>query len=491
MTKDLNSAAGYTWIGAAYLLSMCAANPMWTRVSDIWGRKAALLGAIIVFTIGSILAGAARNMPMLIAGRAVQGLAGGGLINLVSIIIADLFSMRHRSLYNSAMALVWVLAGTTGPVIGGALSQYATWRWCFWLNLPICGAAFFILLFFLKLHNPRTKLREGLKAIDWFGTVSIMAIVLLLLLGLDFGGVSFAWNSPTIICMLVFGCLLIGFFLYAEKRLARFPLMDLTVFQDWSNNAAIVIGATHSLASRGGEYYLPLYFQSVRQSSPTESGLLILPMMIAASVTDILVGVLIHRTGRYREIIWAGTALLTLGTGLYIKLGIDASLAKIIGFEIVGGIGLSLLLSTPMLAIQNNVKQADVAVSTSTLGFMRNIATSLSIVLGGVVFQSSMAAQHSSLVAAGLNQTYLKAFSGYQAAAKVDLIATVQDPAQHLVVQKAYEWSVRNMFIMYTAGAAIGLIASPFIKQRHMSKEHTETKTGIKNMTDHKRKTEP
>ena len=157
---------------------------MWVRISDIWGRKPGLLGSIIVFAVGSTIAAASTSMPMLIAGRAIQGLAGGGILSLVSIIISDLFSMRHRALYISATALVWVLAGTTGPVVGGALSQYATWRWCFWINLPVCGLSFLMLVLFLDLHNPCTELGDGLKAIDWFGTVSILALTLLLLLGL-------------------------------------------------------------------------------------------------------------------------------------------------------------------------------------------------------------------------------------------------------------------------------------------------------------------
>ena len=428
-------------------------------------------------------------MAMLIAGRAVQGLAGGGIISMVNIVIADLFSMRHRALYLSAVSLVWILAGTTGPVIGGALSQYATWRWCFWINFPTCGLAFLVLVLFLDLHNPRTKLSDGLKAIDWFGTVSMLTIILLLLLGLDFGGVTFAWDSPTVICMIVFGTSLIGFFLFGEKRLAKYPLIRLSVFKEWSNSAVFLVAVTHSFVITGTEYYLPLRFQSIQQASPTKSGVLILPLFIAVSLCDKSVGVLIHQKGRYREIMWAGTTFLTLGTGLYIAFGIDTSLAKIIGFEIIGGIGFSLLLSTPMLAIQNNVSQADAAVATATIGFMRSIATSLSVVIGGVVFQDSMSAQHQSLVNVGLNESYLAAFSGYDAAANVEVIATIQDPAQYRAVQNAYAWSIRNMFVTYTAIAAVGLVASPFIKQRHMSTEHTETKTGIANMRENKRKT--
>ena len=471
------------------MLANNAGSPTWVRFSDIWGRKPALLAVNIVFAVGSTLAAASASMAMLIVGRAVQGVAGGGIMQLVYVTISDLFSVRHRTLYLSATGLVWVLAGTTGPVIGGALSQYASWRWCFWINLPVCGLAFFVLLLFLDLHNPRTKLGEGLKAIDWFGTVSILAIILLLLLGLDFGGVTFAWDSPTVICMLVFGSLLIGFFLLAEKRLARYPLVHLNVFKGWSNNAVVLVAVAHAMATTGTEYYLPLYFQSVRQASPTKSGVLILPMMIVASLCDVSVGVLVNRIGRYREVIWAGTTFLTLGTGLYIMFGIDTSLAEIIGFQVIGGIGLALLLSTPMIAIQNSVTQADTAVATATLGFMAGLAKSLSVVLGGVVFQDSMSARHSSLAAAGLSEDYLTSFSGYKAAANVDLIVTIQDPAQHWAVQNAYAWSIRNMFIMYTAFGAIGLVVSPFIKQRYMSKEHIETKTGIENMTEHKRNT--
>ncbi|RYP87629.1 hypothetical protein DL769_000488 [Monosporascus sp. CRB-8-3] len=488
ITSDLHNAAGYTWIGGAYILANAAAGPSWAKCSDIWGRKPALLGADIIFAVGSILAATSSSMRMLIAARALQGAAGGGLMHLVSITISDLFSVRLRALYLSSMGLVWVLAATTGPIIGGALAERASWRWCFWINLPVCGLSLIILLLFLDVHNPRTKLADGLKAVDWFGTVSILAVTLLLLLGLDFGGVTFPWNSATVICMIVFGALLIGVFLFCEKRLARYPLIQLGMFGDWSNVAVVLVAFIHGMVSIAAEYYLPLYFQSVKEASPIKSGILILPMLIAESVVDVSTGVLIHRAGRYREIIWAGTAFMTLGTGLYIMFGTSTTLVHIIGFEIVGGIGVSLLFQTPVIAIQNNVNQADTASAISTLSFIRNLASSMSIVIGGMVFQNSMSAQHLSLATAGLNDTYLENFTGTEAAANVEIIQHIQDPTQRLAVQDAYASSIRNMFILYTSLSAVSVIASAFVKHRHMSTEHTETKTGIENMTDHKRK---
>ncbi|KAK6063827.1 major facilitator superfamily transporter [Seiridium cupressi] len=482
ITASLNSASGYVWIGGAYLLAKVAAGPIWARTSDIWGRKLALLGAVSIFTVASILAALSSNMPMLIAARALQGTAGGGLIQLVTITISDLFSVRRRPLFIGLLGFIWAVAGTAGPLIGGAFTQFVSWRWCFWINLPVCGIAFMLVFLFLDVHNPRTKLGEGLKAIDWFGSFSILGVTLLLLLGLDFGGALFPWDSPKVICLLVFGALMIGFFLYSEKRLAKYPLMPLGVFKDWSNNAIFLVAFAQNMVSIGTEYYLPLYFQSVKQESPVRSGLLILPMLGTEAATDILAGVLIHKTGRYREISWVGTALMTLGTGLYISFQTDTSIATITGLEVIGGIGTALLFQTPMIAIQSTVDQADTATATSTLGFIGNVATSLSIVLGGVVFQNSMNLRQPVLAVAGLNGAVLDALSGDHAAANVEIVQTIQDATQRHVVLDAFAWSIRNMFIMYTSLAGVALLASLFIKQRHLSTEHTETKTGIDNL---------
>jgi MFS family permease len=423
-------------------------------------------------------------MQMLIAARALQGTAGGALMQLVSITISDLFSMRNRSVYIGFLGVMWALAGSAGPLIGGALTQLASWRWCFWINLPVCVIAFVLLLLFLDVHNPRTTLSEGIKAIDWIGTVSILAVTLLLLLGLDFGGAIFPWDSAKVICLIVFGTLMIGFFLFTEKKLAKYPLMPLSMFTDWSNNAACLVGFAHSMVSMGVEFYLPLYFQSVQQASPLRSGILILPLMVTEAASDVLGGIFIHKTGRYRELIWAGTTLMLLGTSLYITFGIDTSVAKIIGFEIIGGVGVALLFQAPMIAVQNTVSQSDTATATSTLGFIRSLGTSLSIVVGGVVFQNSMDSRQLSLAAAGLSESVLEALSGDQAAGNVNIVKSIPDAAQRQAVQDAFAWSVRNMFIMYTAVAAVAMVASAFIRHRSLSTEHTETKTGIKNLTE-------
>ncbi|KAE9366564.1 MFS multidrug transporter-like protein [Stipitochalara longipes BDJ] len=479
---DLRSASGYVWVGGAYLLAKAATGPIWAKISDIWGRKLVLLTAVSLFAAASILAALSINMPMLIAGRALQGVAGGGLVQLSIITISDLFSVRERSVYLGFSGFVWVLAGSGGPLIGGAFTQSVTWRWCFWINVPVCGITFVLLLLFLDVNNPRTKLAEGLRAIDWSGTLSILAITTLILVGLDFGGTIFPWSSPKVICLIVFGTLIIGFFLFNEQRWAEYPLIPLAVFKSRSNNAVFLIVFSHAMVLIGIEYYMPLYLQSVQQTSPLRSGVLLLPLILVQAVVEITAGFLIFRTGRYREFIWAGSLLMAIGTGLYITFGADTSVAMIVGIEIVGAFGPALLFQAPMAAIQNTVSQAETTAATASLLFLQSIAMSLSVVVGGVVFQNSMDARQPSLVAAGLSESVLKALSGSQAAANVAITQSIQDASQRQVVLEAFAWSMRNMFILYTCLAAIPIVACMFIKHEKLNTEHTETKTGIQHL---------
>lgn len=238
----------------------------------------------------------------------------------------------------------------------------------------------------------------------------------------------------------------------------------------WSNSPQVFIAA---------EYYLPLYFQSVKESSPLRSGVLLVPLIVATAGTGVINGIVIHRTGQYRPSMWLGTVLLTLGTGLYIMLGPDTSIGTIIGLEIIEGVGSGLLFEPPLIAIQQGVDQDDVGTATSTQSFIRSLALSLGVIVGGIVFQQSMDLQRESLVEAGVTPSIVELLSGKNAGANVMLGHTLP-PAQKLAVKEAFAWSIRNMFIMFTALGALGIIASIFVPKRKLSKEHRETVTGLK-----------
>ncbi|OQD67222.1 hypothetical protein PENDEC_c041G03868 [Penicillium decumbens] len=480
IAAKLHSAAGYTWIGGAYLLANAAGGCIWVKLSDIWGRKLILLIAVAWFFLSSIICAVAVNMQMLIAGRALQGIAGGGILQLVTIVISDLFSVRHRSLYLGLMEFMWALAGGIGPLLGGAFSQYVSWRWTYWINLPVSGIAFVLLFFLLDVHNPKTKVLEGIRAIDWFGSLSVLGLTLMLLLGLDFGGETFAWSSPTVICLIVFGSLCSLLFVYSEKRLAKYPLMPLNIFARLSNIAALAVAFAHGFVFIAGEYYLPLYLQSAKEASPMRSGVLILPLSIAEATSGILTGAIIHKTGRYLELIWIGMILMVIGNGLYIHLDVSSSVGEIIGYELLSGIGAGFLFQTPIIALQAMVSQEDTATATATLGFIRNIAIASSIVIGGVVFQNSMSKMKPSLLATGMSDSLAQQLTGDSAAANIELIKDIKDAAQLLAVRHAFAWSMRNMWILYTCMAGVGVFCSAFILKTHLNKEHVETVTGLK-----------
>ncbi|KAJ5522820.1 Efflux pump dotC [Penicillium frequentans] len=479
IAAKFDSAAGYTWIGGAYLLANAAGSCIWAKLSDIWGRKLILLIAVAWFLISSIICAAAVNMQMLIAGRALQGIAGGGLLQLNTIIISDLFSVRHRSLYLGLMEVMWALAGGIGPLLGGAFSEYVSWRWSFWINPPIAGIAFILLFFYLDVHNPKTGMADGIKAIDWFGSLSVLGLTLMLLLGLDFGGETFAWSSPQVICLIVFGALCSLLFIYSEKRLAKYPLMPLDIFSQISNIATLAVGFAHGFVFVAGEYYIPLYLQSAKGASPMRSGVLILPLVLAEAFTGMITGLIIHRTGRYRELIWVGFVLMTIGYGLLIRLDQFSTLGEIIGYQLISGCGAGLLFQTPIIAIQATVSQDDTATATATLGFIRNMATACSIVIGGVVFQNSMGERKASLLATGMSETLANQMTGDSAEANIEYIKDIQDPVQLLAVRGAFAWSMRNMWILYTCMSGLGLVCSFFILKTRLREDHVETVTGL------------
>jgi MFS family permease len=255
ISKDLGSDAGYAWIGAAYLLANAIAAPIWTKLSDIWGRKAVLLIAVALYACFSIICALAPSMMVLISGRALQGTAGGGLVQVVYAVIADLFSMRTRALYLALLQTMWAAAGGLGPLVGGALAEHASWRYIFWINLPIAAIAFVVLAAWLDAYNPKTSMLEGLRVVDWFGIVSLLVFMVALLLGLNFGGTVFPWSSPAVICLLVGGALVAAVFIVCEKR-ARLPLVPLGIFASISNVGALIVGFTHDWVRAGSSWRL-------------------------------------------------------------------------------------------------------------------------------------------------------------------------------------------------------------------------------------------
>ncbi|KAF4504354.1 hypothetical protein G6O67_008512 [Ophiocordyceps sinensis] len=477
ISSHFDSSLGYVWIGSAYLLGNATFVPAWGKISDIFGRKPVLIAAVVIFWIGSLLCAVSTSMGMLIAARAVQGVGGGGTIVLPNICVSDLFSMRRRSLFFGILGCVWAVASAVGPVLGGVFTTKLSWRWCFYINLPLGGVGLVILVFVLKLHNPRTPVRQGLAAIDWFGSLLVIGGTLMLLFGLESGGVQHPWSSAVVVCLVVFGVVAIGLFVVYEAFVAKFPLMPVSLFRQPTSIAAFGIAFTHAFTFMSGSYWLPLYFQAVLGASSLLSGVYLLPFVLSLSLSSVATGVVIKKSGNYKLIIMAGLLVMTLGFGLLIGLGDDGNWAKIVMFQIIAGAGVGPNFQGPLLALQTNVEPRDIGAATASFAFLRQLGTSISVAVGGVIFNNEMQKQRDAL-SRSIGPELAAKFGSSDASASVQVVGTLPEP-ERAVVQNAYWRALQKMYIVYTCFIVAGFLISFFIKQTKLSKTHTEHKTGL------------
>ncbi|KAM5355378.1 hypothetical protein ACJ41O_002024 [Fusarium nematophilum] len=484
IANEFHSSQGYIWIGSAYLLGNAAFVPTWGKISDIFGRKPVILAAAVIFWIGSLLCALSNGMAMLIASRAIQGIGGGGLVVLPNIAISDLFSMRNRGMYFGVLGMVWALASAVGPVLGGVFTSQVTWRWCFYINLPLSAVAIVILVFVLKLHNPRTPMKEGLLALDWPGSVLIIGGTIMWLLGLEFGGVTFPWRSATTICLLVFGILAVVLFLGYEWKVAKYPITPVRLFQKQNSLAAYGLAFTHAFVFMSGSYWLPLYFQGVLGASSLLSGVYLLPYVLSLSFVSAGAGVFIKKTGMYKIVIVLGLVITVVGFGLFINLESRANWAKIIVFQIVAGIGVGPNFQAPLIALQTNIEPGDIGSATSTFSFIRQMGTSISVVIGGVIFNNEMEKQYPKLERE-LGPDLAHSLSGANAASSVQLVGALEGEDGR-VAKAAYWKSLQTMYIVYACFAGLALVISMFLQQVNLSKEHQVHQTGLKSLRGRK-----
>jgi hypothetical protein len=228
------------------------------------------------------------------------------------------------------------------------------------------------------------------------------------------------------------------------------------------------------------EFYMPLFLQSVLEASPLRSGVLFLPLIVTGAIFGVVCGVIIHRTGRFREIMWVGSAFMCLGFGLFISFDANTTTAHAVGFQMVAGFGQGILFEAPLIAIQSQVKQEDVATATATMAFVRNIAVSISVIVCGTIFQNSMSNRHDYLKAAGLPNNVLDQLDGENALANVMVPSTLENPVWEFAAKQAFAWATRNMWIMLTVVAFLALVSSFFVEAAHLGTEHVETVTGLR-----------
>ncbi|KAF9112700.1 hypothetical protein BGX27_002921 [Mortierella sp. AM989] len=378
------------WIGTSYLLTSTTFQPLYGKASDIFGRKSTFLFAITIFLVGSALCGAAQSMIMMIVARGIAGVGAGGIMSMVMIIITDLVSHRDRGKYQGIIGATFGLSSVIGPLLGGVFTDKASWRWAFYINLPI--GAITIAAVVKLLHLPHTKgsLKEKLKRVDVLGSLTLVIGIVLILLPLNWGGNDYAWNSPIIIGLFCAGAAFIVIFCLVEWRVAAEPIIPFRMFKSRTNSAVFLTCFFIGMGFFGIMFYMPLYFLIVRQESATASGLEMLPLIVGLLIASISSGFMVSKYGQYLPFIWVGLALSTVGTGLLTLLDENSPRGEIIGYLFIHGFGLGFSMQTTMLAIQSSVEKRDIAIATSNATFFRTVGSVLGVAITGTVFGNAV-----------------------------------------------------------------------------------------------------
>lgn len=389
IVDDLDSSDEYVWIPTIYFLMTTSFQPLYGQAANILGRRPLTIGAVIFFAIGSAICGAAPNTAALIAGRAVQGLGGAGINVMIEIIVCDLVPLRERGKFMGIVNISFAVAIGLGPVIGGLMTDHVSWRWIFYMNLPIAGVS--LVLLFLFLQVPYRPDRKGsiFKRLDWGGNALLVASVIAILIALTWGGTRYSWGSCKIVIPLVLGGLGLTAFIWLQTTdYHPEPTMPIRMFSNRTSLGGFVLTFLHSIVMYQITYYLPLYFQAVLEATPTQSGVYMLPTAICAMPFAISAGVVLSAFGRYRPIMFAGCICLAISFGLFSRLGKGTDTGYWLGIQFIESAGVGFLLPVTLPAIQAPLTDDDTAVITATWGFLRSFGGVWGLSIPSAVFNS-------------------------------------------------------------------------------------------------------
>lgn len=450
---ELGGLSHLSWVVTAYLLTSTISVPVYGKVSDLLGRKVVFQFALVVFVAGSMLCGVAQDMGQLIGFRALQGLGGGGLLAMAQAIIGDVVSPRERGRYQGYLGAVFAFASVVGPLIGGFFVDNLSWRWVFYVNVPIGAIAFFIIGAVLNLPFVRIPHR-----VDYLGAALVAGAATCLLLVTVWGGSEFAWGSPEVIGLAIVGVLLLVGFLIQEGR-AEEPIIPLRL---WRNRIVAVATGLEFLvgfAMFGAIIFLPLWLQTVGGASAQNSGLLILPLMAGLMTSSIASGRWISKTGRYKRYPVTGTALISVGLWLLSTMDVGTSRLESSLYMIVLGLGMGMIIQVMVLVVQNAVEHRDLGTATAAESFIRSMGGAFGVAVFGAILTSRLTSELAALLPVG-GSADIGALTASPAA-----ILGLPAPVRDAVVQ-ALANAISGVFFTAVPLAVIAFIVTWFLPEK-------------------------
>ncbi|KAF8185732.1 MFS general substrate transporter [Pholiota molesta] len=445
----------FTWVASAYALSASMFIPLSGNLAQIFGRRPIVLGGIVTFAVGSAVCGSARTLIVLIIGRAIQGVGAGTIQALSSIIITDLVPLRERGVYAGITGVIWTTGSAIGPFLAGGLSEKATWRWLFYINLPLCGLAFFAVAVFLRLKRPEGKFQDKIFKVDWLGNLFIMASTCSVMLALTWGGIRFSWSSANILVPLILGIVGLGCTVYYESRWPEHPVIPLMVLSNRTSISGYIATFVQGMVTLGiaSIFCRPTWFQSVKLSSPITSGVLFLPLAATISPSAILQGIIVSKTGYYRPVNFVGWSLVILGSGLLISLQLGTSVGLVVLYQLLLGLGIGFLYSTTFPVLAPLPLSAN-GPAVAFVVFLRQFSQAWGVSVGGTILQNALIRKLPESAILGQEKALT---TGQQLAyAVIPLIGTLPQPLQR-EVRQAFLESFREVWIAFGVCAAVGL----------------------------------
>lgn len=457
------------WIATAYLLSYTALQPLYGRISDVFGRKSALLFATVVFFIGSLLCGAAPNLWSLVVARLVAGLGGGGINTLTTVIISDLVSLRDRGKYQGYGNMAYGLGSLMGGPLGGLITDTVGWRWCFYINLPLLLVTIYVAScvmtnYNLKERNDNSTLMQRLKMIDWLGAGTIVTAVVAFMVATSLGGNTRPWSDPFVLGCLAASVVLTILFGVVEAKIADNPLMPWSIITSRTPLACSLTNFWALMATMSSVYMIPLYLQAVLGNSPTRAGLYLMPRIVSLSCGSVFSGFFISRTGEYKGITITAAFTLVVATTGYSFWTATTPLWFVFITTILDGASLGILITTTLIAMLSTIAASEMATITSMSYLFRSAGGVIGISVTSAVFQAAVKHILSEKITGPDAEKYIEIARQSMSEVRSLLPADILD-----IVLDAYEVALRYSFYSMMAMAALAFISTLFIQRFELS----------------------